>query len=309
MAFHRTLRLLKSTLNNNGFKTPFIVAKESSLKMPCIILMSPYLAANVGSVSRAMLNFGLHELRVVKPRCDIHSGEARMLAVGTVDVLENAKIFDTLEESIADLDQLIVTTNRNRSLSQIKNTPKQAAHAMIMPNAGNNQLTSGILFGREENGLTTDEIAFGNISVEIPTFEGYSALNLAQAVNVMGYECWQRVLELRQTEEVEWTSADKRQRPQWSHTKPMTKQHLNHFLGQLEAKLDRSILSRIEMRRNLTNHDAGGVVTDIGAAADNSVINSSGVGNTSTTDPEAYTPFYKTKIRHFFQKVSLFRDL
>ncbi len=89
-------------------------AAASEVLQPCIILVNPYLDQNVGSVSRAMLNFGLHELRVVNPRCDILSDNARALAAGSVEILENAKLFPTIEECVADLQRVFATTVRPR---------------------------------------------------------------------------------------------------------------------------------------------------------------------------------------------------
>ena len=89
-------------------------AAALNVKMPVIILVSPYLDQNVGSVSRAMLNFGLHELRVVDPRCDILSDNARALAAGSVEILENAKVYATCEECLADLQRVFATTVRPR---------------------------------------------------------------------------------------------------------------------------------------------------------------------------------------------------
>ena len=90
------------------------IAAAAEIKVPCIILVNPFLDQNVGSVSRAMLNFGLHELRVVDPRCDILSDQARALAVGSVAILENAKIFPTVAEAVADLQRIFATTVRPR---------------------------------------------------------------------------------------------------------------------------------------------------------------------------------------------------
>jgi len=82
--------------------------------MPCIILVNPFLDMNVGSVSRAMLNFGLTELRIVDPRCDHLSDAARSLAAGSVELLEQAKVYATLKEAVADLQCVMATTVRPR---------------------------------------------------------------------------------------------------------------------------------------------------------------------------------------------------
>jgi TrmH family RNA methyltransferase len=94
--------------------------------MPCIILVNPFLDQNVGSVARAMLNFGLTELRVVSPECDILSESARALSVGAHEVLENAKIYTTLSDCISDLTHIMATTIRPRDMTQLILTPQKA---------------------------------------------------------------------------------------------------------------------------------------------------------------------------------------
>ena len=95
----------------------FFKAAELS-NMPVIILVNPFLDQNVGSVARSMLNFGLTELRVVDPRCDIMSNNSKALAAGASDVLEYAKIFPTLKECISDLQVVMATTIRPRDMTQ-----------------------------------------------------------------------------------------------------------------------------------------------------------------------------------------------
>jgi tRNA/rRNA methyltransferase len=85
--------------------------------MPCIILVNPFLDANIGSVSRAMLNFGLTELRIVSPECDHLSEKSRALAVGSFEILENAKIFSSLSECVSDLQRVAATTVRPRHMT------------------------------------------------------------------------------------------------------------------------------------------------------------------------------------------------
>ena len=170
-------------------------AKHSTIQSPCIILVSPYSDANVGSISRLMLNFGMHELRVVHPECNILSDTATTLAVGSVEILRNAKIYESLKECVADLDIVVATTPRKISvLNQINLTPREAAVEMITPN---NVHKAGILFGRERNGLTTEEIGFANRRVFIPAFEHYKELNLAQSVNILAYECFNQRLQVQ----------------------------------------------------------------------------------------------------------------
>jgi len=170
-------------------------AMSSPIKMPVIILVQPFLDQNVGMVSRCMLNFGLHELRIVNPECDIHSEAARALAVGSVEVLNRAKIYSSVEECIADLDIVVATTARKRTANQLLSSPQSVAAEIVNSEiVGSTGPRAGIMFGRERSGLTNEELALANRRVSIPTFEHFEVLNLAQAVNLLSYECWKRKL-------------------------------------------------------------------------------------------------------------------
>eukprot|EP01041_Mallomonas_annulata_P010583 gene10583-22082_t len=170
-------------------------ASNSAIKMPVVILVNPFLDANVGSVARAMLNFGLSELRVVDPRCDILSEQAQALAAGSVEILKHAKIYPTLKECVSDLQRVIATTARTRDMTQAILTPQAAANISI---TRNNDVKVGILFGRERNGLSNEELALADSYIAIPSFNYFSSLNLAQAVNIISYEIWKRKLELEE---------------------------------------------------------------------------------------------------------------
>lgn len=93
----RSVLLMRSAIPERGLGSPFFLAKQSPVVMPAIILVSPFVDMNVGSVSRAMLNWNLCDLRIVNPECDILSEGAKTLAVGSVELLENAKIYSTLK--------------------------------------------------------------------------------------------------------------------------------------------------------------------------------------------------------------------
>ena len=100
-----------------------------------------------------MLNFGLHELRVVDPRCDILNDRARALAAGGSEILENAKIYATIQECVEDLQMVMATTIRPRHMTQIILSPSSAAEKLVIPSGTGQVVKSGIMFGRERNGL------------------------------------------------------------------------------------------------------------------------------------------------------------
>jgi tRNA/rRNA methyltransferase len=196
----------------------FQIAK-STCKMPSIILVNPFLDANVGAVSRAMLNFGFHDLRIVNPECNILSENARMLAVGSVELLENAKVYDTLIECIADLDTIFATTARSRSIKQEVITPDMAAALYFDDNKQNVPTTTtiqkfkkvGIMFGRERNGLSNEEISMADKRIYIPTFEKYDVLNLSQAVNIICYEFWRKNSQIIESDKDDTSSNERLQ--------------------------------------------------------------------------------------------------
>ena len=102
----------KSLFEDENRISPYKASTNSKVKMPVIILVNPFLDANVGSVSRNMLNFGLTDLRIVSPECDHLSENAKALAVGSYEVLENAKLFPTLEQCVQDLKFVFASTAR-----------------------------------------------------------------------------------------------------------------------------------------------------------------------------------------------------
>lgn len=161
----------------------FSAARDSHPNFPTIILVNPHVDQNVGSVARTMLNFGLTELRIVDPVCDIYNDNVRALSSGAFELVENAKVYSTVEEAVQDLTRVMATTIRPRHLTTIVHTPNKAAEeALLCPGK------VGILFGRERNGLTNEEVALADAVISIPTLNQFSSLNLAQAVNIVSYE-------------------------------------------------------------------------------------------------------------------------
>jgi tRNA/rRNA methyltransferase len=241
------------------------IAASSKIVMPCIILVNPFLDQNVGSVSRAMLNFGLTDLRIVDPRCDIQSESARALAAGSVQILENAKVFPTLKECVADLQRVMATTVRPRHMTQMIYTPSAASKIAISKDS---EVKVGIMFGTERSGLTNEvytyiyiyiyvyiyiyiyiymhvythtltyiyiyiqDVAEADAIISIPSFKHFSSLNLAQAVNIVGFELWKENLAF----------SDYSPPEEWLHPRDgerlAKREELENFLGRLEVQLD-----------------------------------------------------------------------
>ncbi len=163
-----------------------------SAQPPVIILVRPQLGQNIGKAARAMLNFGLTEMRLVAPRDGWPNPEAGPAASGADAVLEGTKVFDTTAEAIADCGLVFASTVRRRDLVMRVVGPEAMAQE-IHATPGR----AAILFGPERSGLESDDVAVANRIVTVPINPEFGSLNLAQAVILLAYE-WSRGGELAQ---------------------------------------------------------------------------------------------------------------
>lgn len=153
---------------------------------PIIVLVRPQLGQNIGKAARAMLNFGLTELRLVNPRDGWPNPEAGPAASGADVVLDNAKVFETTAEAIADCSLVLASTVRRRDLVMPVVGPEEMARE-IRATGGR----AAILFGPERSGLATEDVAVATRIVTVPINPDFGSLNLAQAVILLAYE-WSR---------------------------------------------------------------------------------------------------------------------
>lgn len=156
------------------------------MSTPVVILNQPQLAENIGAVARVMANFGLSDLRLVRPRDGWPQERAWASASGADWPLDNAKVFDRLDEAVADLRLVYATTARSRGTQLPVLTPREAAAEFHAADAQDQ--ATGLLFGGERAGLETDDIALCHGIVTIPVDERFRSLNLAQAVALNAYE-------------------------------------------------------------------------------------------------------------------------
>ena len=159
---------------------------------PVIVLVRPQLGQNIGKAARAMLNFGLSEMRLVAPRDGWPNPEAGPAASGADIVLERAQVFDTTQEAIADCSSVFASTVRRRDLVMPVIGPQEMADRIAA-----SQERSAILFGPERSGLETDEVALADAIVTVPINPEFGSLNLAQAVILLAYE-WSKRTDLAQ---------------------------------------------------------------------------------------------------------------
>lgn len=167
-----------------------------------IVLVNTSHPGNIGGVARAMKNMGLSRLYLVEPRQYPHE-QAEWRAASAADVLEGAVVTESLEEAIADCQFVVGTSARGRRIPWPLLDPRQCAERMSI--ASDSEQVA-VLFGREDRGLTNDELKVCNLHLNIPTSADYSSLNLAMAVQVVCYEL--RMLldapSLPQSEDAEW---------------------------------------------------------------------------------------------------------
>jgi tRNA/rRNA methyltransferase len=150
-----------------------------------VILVEPQGALNIGAVCRAMMNFGLADLRMVNPQADFLGDEARRMAVKAGALLEGARLFATLEEAVADCQLVIGTTRRFGKYREDFLHPEEAAE-LLLP--WTDQGRAALLFGREDRGLLTTELDLCQRLLTIPTHDELPSMNLAQSVAVCLYE-------------------------------------------------------------------------------------------------------------------------
>jgi tRNA/rRNA methyltransferase len=155
-----------------------------AMRPPCVILNEPQLAENIGAVARVMANFGLEDLRLVRPRDGWPQERAWPSASGADWPLDNARVYASVSDAIADLKLVYATTARNRGLSMPVLNPRQGAASLVE----NADLPAGLLFGGERAGLETEDVAIAQGIITIPIDPRFKSLNLAQAVALNAYE-------------------------------------------------------------------------------------------------------------------------
>ncbi len=199
-----------------------------------IVLIETSHPGNIGAAARAIKNMGLESLYLVKPR-DFPSGVALGRAANALDILDRATVVDSLQEAIADCGLVIGTSARSRGIPWPMVDPAECAEKLVTA-SGQNKVA--LVFGREDNGLSNEELRQCHFHVQIPANEDYSSLNLAAAVMVLSYEIRKVVLNAARpsdsAEDVDTDSvADNWDQPL------VTMEEMEGFLGHLEKVLVR----------------------------------------------------------------------
>lgn len=191
---------------------------------PLVVLVEPQLGENIGASARAMANFGLSQMRLVKPRQEWPNEKARVMAAGADRVLEAAALFDTAAAAVADCTMVFAATARAHDQAKPVVGPEEAVRLMA-PAVAEGQKVA-ILFGRERYGLEGHEVGLADRIVTFPINPAFASLNLSQAVLVMAYE-WFKVA----GPGLPFAMPQK--------SPPASKQQLLAFFANLERELDK----------------------------------------------------------------------
>jgi tRNA/rRNA methyltransferase len=193
---------------------------------PVIILSEPQLGENIGACARAMANFGLPDLRLVRPRDGWPNEKAQAMAAGAAGLLAGVRAYDSVPEAIGQLRLVYATTARDRSMAKPVLTPAEAARRLR--EAADAGIPAGVLFGNERAGLSNDEVALADCVITVPTDPGFSSINLGQAVLLLAYE-WFRSADTTPAEHIDHGAAS-----------PAPREELFRLFEHLEGELENS---------------------------------------------------------------------
>ena len=156
-----------------------------SLGKVYFILVRPQMGENIGSVARAIKNFNIKYLRIVNPRCNWPSQKALATSVGAKDILKSAKIYNSIEKAIGDLDIIFASTSRIRKVN------KKIISILDFKKKLKKKQKIGIIFGPEASGLSNDEVNYADYLVKIPTNNKFSSLNLSHSAIIFCFQLFQ----------------------------------------------------------------------------------------------------------------------
>ena len=223
---------------SNGINSVEMHAHEvdDSFASPAVILVEPQLGENIGTAARAMLNFGLTDLRLVRPRIGWENDNSVAAASGAKRVLKEAHLFETTEAAIANLQNVYASTGRSRDMIQRVLSPSGAAQAMRRDALCG--ASSGVLFGPERSGLTNEDLTLADAVITVPANSTFKSLNLAMAVLLIGYEWFVHSDQSSQFGGLVMAG-----------TRSANKEELQGFFDHLEGALDDCGFLRVEEKR------------------------------------------------------------
>ena len=197
-----------------------------------IILVRPQMGENIGAAARAMANFGLRDLRLVAPRDGWPNPKAVDMAGRALDLLDDARVFASVEDAVADCQFVLAATARERAVNMPSFHTREAVGQLRQRAAGGEKVA--VMFGPERTGLENDEVAMADGVLFIPVAAEYASLNLAQAVVVVASE---------------WFAAGAA--PSESALEPVApRAQLQGLIGQLEQALDEVNFWRVPEKKD-----------------------------------------------------------
>lgn len=217
---------------------------QALLEAPAVLLIEPQLPENIGATARAMMNCGLVNLRLVRPREAWPNERAREVSSGAHEAIDKAQVYPSARAAMADLTRVYATSARHRQMIKTVMTPREAAVEMRALTARGERV--GVMFGPERAGLENDELSLADAVIRVPLNPEFTSLNLAQAVLLIGYE-WYQAGDATPPRELVVNG-----------TRPAEKEELLNFFDHLERELDasgflRNAEKRPGMVRNIRN--------------------------------------------------------
>ena len=196
---------------------------------PSIILIEPQLGENIGSTSRAMLNFGVSDLRLVNPRDGWPNTKANAMAAGALeDKNFNVTLYDNIKDATADISYLLATTARIRDMNKpVFNTKDGIEKLIHVQNMGNR---TAIIFGAEKSGLNNQDLVKADALINIHNNKNFSSINLSMSVLIICYEWF---LNTSKNNKLSYIKTNKQE------IMP-SKNELNYFIDRLISILDNS---------------------------------------------------------------------
>jgi tRNA/rRNA methyltransferase len=235
---------------------------------PAIILVRPQLGENIGFAARAMANFGLTDLRLVAPRDGWPNDKAHAAAAGAAFLVDRARVYESVELAIAELNFVLAATARPRDLVKTVLSPESAARELR--ERGARAERTGVLFGPERSGLDNDTIALADAVLTAPVNPDFASLSLPQAVLLFGYEWLKGESATPPLGRATSFDGPATEGIAFPGTRPATRAELLGLFEHLEAELDRSGFlypaeKRPSMVRNIRNmfHRMGASEQDV----------------------------------------------
>lgn len=176
------------------------IKSDNLLNSVKVVLVGTTHPGNIGATARAMKNMGILDLALVEPK-EFPSDVATFRSKAAKDILEKASVHTSLEEAISECELVVGTSARGRTVPWPVLNPREAAEEMHKSSLNGKV---AIVFGREDRGLTNEELGLCNFHVHIPSDPEYSSLNLSQAVQILAYEIRLSYLQDRHVNEEYW---------------------------------------------------------------------------------------------------------